>query len=86
MQSLRDKARELVGLAEGAIQQKEATILALRKELEKAKGEVAAGKDQRRAVRSEKCKGCIYKLTALRSLDEESKGEEGDKEAKGVGR
>ncbi|MBA7532418.1 hypothetical protein ES705_24644 [subsurface metagenome] len=71
MQSLRDKARELVSIAEGEILRKEATITALRRENEKAKGELAAVNAQQRAVRSEKCKGCIFKLAALRRLDEE---------------
>ncbi|MBA7649245.1 hypothetical protein ES703_57040 [subsurface metagenome] len=70
MQELRDRARELVSIAEGEILKKEVTILALRKELKKA-GETA--KVQSRysgGVRSEKCKGCIYKIAALKSLDE----------------
>ncbi len=84
MQSLRDKARELVGIAEGELQKKEATILALRKELEKTREEGAAVKAQQRAARSEKCTGCIYKLAALRGLDKEGAGKKADSIRGGV--
>ncbi len=73
MQSLRDKARELVSIAEGELLKKEAIIIALRRENKKAREEVAAAEAQQQAVRSEKCRVCIYKLAALRSLDEENK-------------
>ncbi|MBA7627167.1 hypothetical protein ES703_34629 [subsurface metagenome] len=72
MQSLRDKARELVSIAEGEIQKKEVVIVALRRELARVKGALAA-KAQQRSVRSEKCKGCIYKIAAMKALDEEEK-------------
>ncbi|GAI21100.1 unnamed protein product [marine sediment metagenome] len=73
MQSLRDKARELVSIAEGELLKKEGTILALRRELAKVRGELAAANAQQRAVRSEKCRGCIYKLASLQALEEKEK-------------
>ena len=75
MQALRDKARELVGIAEGAILGKEASIVALKRELARVKGELAAIKDPRLAARSPKCDGCAYKVIALKALEEEEKVE-----------
>lgn len=74
MAKLGDKFRELQSIAEGEILQREKLILELRKELEKVREELAAANAQQRAVRSEKCKGCIYKIAALRSLKEKEKG------------
>ena len=76
MTKLRDAARQLIGIAENEILRREKRILELRKELEKVKEELAAANAQQRAVRSEKCKGCIYKIAALRSLDEKEKHNE----------
>ncbi|GAH54108.1 unnamed protein product [marine sediment metagenome] len=73
MRKLRDLAREIVSVSEGEIERREKLILELRRELEKVRQELAVAKSQQRAVRSEKCKGCIYKLTALKVLE---KGEE----------
>ena len=70
MQTLRDKARELVGIAEGEFLKKEATIVALKRELDRVKGELAAIKDPRLAARSSKCEGCTYRVIALKVLDE----------------
>ena len=67
---LNDRLREIASIAEGAVLERERTILRLRQELAKVKGELAALKGQQRAVRSEKCQGCIYKLAALKSLNE----------------
>jgi len=75
MQTLRDKARELVGIAEGEFLKKEATIVALKRELARVKGELAAKKDPRLAVLSPKCEGCAYKVIALKALEEEEKVE-----------
>lgn len=77
MQNLRDKARELISIAEGEILKREKLILELRTELKKVKEELAAANSQKRAVRSEKCKGCIYKLTALKVLEKGKRGNEG---------
>ncbi len=76
MQALRDKARELVGLAEGAILKREAAIASLRRELEKARVELAATRDQLRAFRSPKCQGCVYKVIALEALEKDEKVQE----------
>ncbi|MBA7664118.1 hypothetical protein ES703_72169 [subsurface metagenome] len=72
MQTLRDKARELVSIAEGEILKKETALVALRRELSRVKKAMEA-KTQQRAIRSEKCKGCIYKIAAMKALDEEEK-------------
>ena len=74
MTKLGDKFRELQSICEGEILQREKMILELRKELEKAREELIAAKSQQRAVRSEKCQGCIYKIADLRSLEEGEKG------------
>lgn len=76
MQALRDKARELVGLAEGQLQQKEGTILALRQELVKVRGELAASRAQQHAVRSVKCQGCVYRVIAVEALEKDEKVQE----------
>ncbi|MBA7530601.1 hypothetical protein ES705_22810 [subsurface metagenome] len=73
MQALRDKARELVGLAEGQLLEKEGLILALKRELTKVRGELAAFKAQDHAVRSVKCQGCVYKVIALEALEKDEK-------------
>lgn len=70
MQRLRDKARELVGLAEAALLEKEATILALRRELARVTKDLAAVNAQQRAAKSPKCEGCTYKIIALKALEE----------------
>lgn len=70
---LGDKFRELQSICEGEILQREKMILALRRELEKVRQELTVAKSQQRAVRSEKCQGCIYKIAALRSLKEKEK-------------
>ncbi|MBA7532112.1 hypothetical protein ES705_24338 [subsurface metagenome] len=84
MQALRDKARELVGLAEGQLLEKEGLILALKRELTKVRGELAASRQQQHAVRSVKCQGCIYKLAAMKALDEEGAGKKADLIREGV--
>lgn len=71
MQTLRDKARELVSVAEGEIQKREITIVALRRELAKTKEEMAAIKDPRLAARSPRCENCAYKVIALKALEKE---------------
>lgn len=76
MQNLRDKARELIAIAEGEILRREKLILELRKELKKVKEELAAAKSQQLAVRSEKCRGCVYRVVAIKILE---KGEEVEK-------
>ena len=76
MQALRDKARELVGLAEAELMKKEAALVALRRELAKVRGELAAIKDPRLAVRSPRCEGCVYRIIALESLEKEEKVQE----------
>ena len=76
MQALRDKARELVGLAEGQLLEKEAIILALRRELVKVRAELAASRAQQHAVRSVKCQGCAYRVIALEALEKEEKVQE----------
>ena len=73
MQALRDKARELVGLAEGQLLEKEGLILALKRELTKVRGELAAMKDPRLAARSPKCENCAYKVIALEALEKDEK-------------
>ncbi|GAH90422.1 unnamed protein product [marine sediment metagenome] len=84
MPTLMDKARELVSVAEGEILKKEATILALRRELVKVRGELAASRQQQHAVRSVKCQGCTYKVIALKALDEEGVGKKADLIREGV--
>lgn len=74
MQSLRDKARELVSVAEGEIQKREITIVALKRELAGVKEEMAAKKDPRLAGRSPRCENCAYRVIALKALDEEGAG------------
>ncbi len=73
MPTLMDKARDLVSCAEGQLQQKEGTILALRQELVKVRGELAAIKAQNHAVRSVKCQGCVYRVIALEALEKDEK-------------
>ena len=76
MAKLGDKFRELQSICEGEILKKEAMIVVLRCELEKVKGELAAVKAPRLAVRSPKCEGCAYRVIALKVLEEEKeKGE-----------
>lgn len=76
MQTLMDKARDLVNCAEGQLLEKEAIILALRRELVKVRGELAAIKDPRLAVRSPRCEGCAYRVIALEALEKEEKVQE----------
>ena len=71
MAKLGDKFRELQSICEGEILKKEATIVALRRELEKVRGEMATIKDPRLAVRSPKCQGCAYRVIALKTLEAE---------------
>lgn len=73
MQSLMDKARDLVSCAEGQLLVKEAIILALRQELTKVKAELATFKAQEHAGRSVKCQGCVYRVIALEALEKDEK-------------
>ena len=75
MQNLRDKARELVSIAEGELLKKEGTILALRRELARVTKDLAAVNAQQRAARSPKCEGCTYKVIALKALEKEEEVE-----------
>ena len=76
MQTLMDKARDLVSSAEGQLLEKEAIILALKRELVKVRGELAASRAQQHAVRSVKCQGCVYKVIALDALEKDEKVQE----------
>ena len=67
---LNDKLREIASIVEGELLRREATIVSLRQELAKVRGELAAANAQQRAVRSEKCWGCIYKIASLQALEE----------------
>ena len=75
--TLRDLARQIVSVHEGELLQREKVILELRKALEKLREEGVAAKAQRRAIRSPKCRGCLYKIIAMRSLEEKEKHNEG---------
>ncbi|GAI25895.1 unnamed protein product [marine sediment metagenome] len=76
MSILMDKARELVSIVEGQLQQKEGLILALKRELTKVRAELAAFKAQEHAVRSVKCQGCVYRVIALEALEKDEKAQE----------
>ena len=76
MQSLRDKARELVSIAEGELLKKEAVILALRRELEETRVKLFA-KEARLGGRPPACEGCIYRVLALKGLEETEAGDPG---------
>lgn len=84
MQSLRDKARDLVSVAEGELQKREITIVALKRELVQVKEEMAAKKDPRLAGRSLRCENCAYRVIALKALDEEGAGKKADSIPEGV--
>ena len=71
MAKLGDKFRELQSICEGEILKKEATIVALRRELARVKEELAVIKDPRLAARSPKCENCAYRVVALKILEEE---------------
>ena len=77
MQTLRDKARELVSIAEGELQKREITIVALKRELVQVKEAMAAIKDPKLAVRSPRCEGCAYKVLALKALEKEEASKKG---------
>jgi len=77
MQTLRDKARELVSVAEGEIQRREVTIMVLKRELVRVKEELAAIRDPRLAARSPKCENCAYKVIALKALEKEETSKKG---------
>lgn len=74
MQTLRDKARDLVSVAEAEIEKREITIVGLKRELASVKEALALAKDRRLLVRSEKCGGCVYKIVALQALAKEEAG------------
>lgn len=78
MQSLRDKARELVSIAEGEFLKKEAVILALRRELEETRIKLFAKEARSRlGGRPPACEGCIYRVLALKNLKETEAGDPG---------
>lgn len=70
--TIRDKARELVSVAEGEILKREATILALRQEVAQLKRELKEVKDPRLDLpRPADCEHCTYRVIAIRHLEEE---------------
>jgi len=74
---LNDRLREIASIVEGVILKKEAALVALRREVERLKKELAVARDQQLAVRSPKCEGCAYRVIALKSLEAEEKHNEG---------
>jgi len=72
MTKLRDVARELVGIAEGELFKKEATIVALRREIEGLKKE---RKDRQLVKMPAQCETCAYRAYAIKYLDKEEKSE-----------
>jgi len=73
MATLRDKARELAAVAEGEIERREATILALRREIRQLKEELAEAKDQNLNIRPPNCDHCAYRVIAMKVLEAEEK-------------
>lgn len=73
MAILRDKARELVAIAEGEIERREVTLVGLRHEIRQLKEELAEAKDQNLNIRPPKCGNCAYRVIAMKVLEEKEK-------------
>ena len=73
MATLKDKARELVAIAEGEISRREGTIVALRREVRQLKEELAEAKDQNLNIRPPRCEHCAYRVIAVKVLEAEKK-------------
>lgn len=71
MTTLRDKGRELISIAEGEIEKREITIVALRHEIERLKKELSEAKRQQLTTRPPKCETCAYRVVATRVLEAE---------------
>jgi len=77
MTTLRDKGRELISIAEGEIEKREITIVALRHEVERLKKELSEARNQRLNIRSDKCEHCAYRIVATKVLESEEKAKRG---------
>ena len=84
MKTLRDKARELVSVAEGEIQKREITIVSLRHVVERLKKELAEAKRLQLTNRPPKCEHCVYRIVASKALkaEEAAKSEGGLSDAR----
>ena len=71
MTRLRDLAREIVSVSEGELLQREQKILALRREVERLKKELAETKRQQLTTRPLKCETCAYRVVGMRVLEAE---------------
>ena len=71
MTTLRDKGRELISIAEGEIEKREITIVALRHEVGRLRKELAEAKQL--ATISPKCEHCAYRAVGMRILEAEEK-------------
>ncbi len=67
--TLKDKARELVSIAEGEIQRKEVQLLVLRKENEELRGKLRLALKVQNVPRD--CQNCTHRRLSLRFLEQE---------------
>ena len=79
MTTLRDKGRELISIAEGEIERREATIVALRHEVERLRKELAEAKDQKMNIMPARCANCAYRIVGMKVLEAKEKVEKGSR-------